>query len=140
MRNWVMRHVQSARSLPWTHLHGLRNTPRLMAATVLACLLTVGFGATDVLAGTNGQELVVYVGTSIYSVRITGTNQNGTPTTQNYYTPNQANYDGGYWWKGVTYLASYTGSNENGTYKGTQSCTVPTSYAGTYYPCYGYGG
>jgi len=140
MGNRVTLTVRVVLSWAWSLSHSLRSAPRLMSAALLACLLTVGVGAADVLAGTNGQQLVVYVGTSIYSVRITGTNQNGTPTTQDYYTPNQANYDSGYWWKGVTYLASYTGSNENGTYEGTKSCTVPTSYAGTYNPCYGYGG
>ncbi|MDA8330355.1 MAG: hypothetical protein M0027_03965 [Candidatus Dormibacteraeota bacterium] len=118
----------------------VRRMPRLMGAVLLAAVVTLGFGASDVLAGSNGQQLVVYVGTSIYSVRITGENQNGTPTTQNFYTPNQTNYDSGYYWDGVTYLASYTGSSENGTYEGTTECTVPKVYAGNYFPCYGYGG
>lgn len=137
---------QDAKRGMLTGVVSLRRMPRLLAALLLASVVSLGLGATDVLAVSNGpqlsngQQLVVYVGTSIYSVRITGTNQNGTPVTQDYNTPNQANYDSGYYWKGITYIASYTGSNEGGTYKGTKECTVPTSYAGSYYPCYGYGG
>ncbi|MFF7756067.1 hypothetical protein ACFZCP_44365 [Streptomyces sp. NPDC007971] len=68
-------------------------------------------------ASTNGQEFLFHdrIG-SVYSIRLTGVNQNGDYVSGCFQTPNTDNYISNWWWKGQVRVETWYTSNCTGNY------------------------
>jgi hypothetical protein len=108
----------------------LRLLSALGAVTGLVVLAT-----PVVLAGSSGQQIRIYAGTSTQSVKIAGDNQIGEEIHQTLNTPSSPTSDTGYWWEGEVSITSYSGTNGSGSNRGTVYCDVPVSQSGNWYDC-----
>jgi hypothetical protein len=94
----------------------------LIVAVIVASLGTIP--SAPAYAGTNGQQLSVYVGASATSITIEGRNQYNqwvtwTSSTKSFHTFGTTNW----WWKGTVTITVFFG----GSSRRTCSANVPTS-------------
>ncbi|MDI2128209.1 hypothetical protein [Yinghuangia seranimata] len=108
-----------------------------LAMTAGAAALAFGgvVGANgQAYAGGNGQQVqFLDVNANVYSVYISGTNQNGQRATACFNTPQYDTVLWNYWWKGSVSYIGFAGSNCTGASRGSSSDWVPTSMSGDIY-------
>lgn len=110
----------------------------VLVMLVLGSSLILGGGRPiTALAGSNGQQLDFIDHIGIYSICLSGTNQNGVHIPQPghnkpcFTTPNYGSNDiNGWWWVGALAMDTYDGA---GRYAGTYGTTVPRSQSPNYW-------
>ncbi|MEU8620199.1 hypothetical protein [Streptomyces sp. NPDC048623] len=115
----------------------LRRTTAAIGGALATATALTALTAAPAFAGTNGQQIAFNdrQGT-VYSVQISGQNQNGDWTVHCFNTPSTNNYLSGWWWKGTTHIVANTDGNcgaDGGVEKANFYTDVPFSQSGDWW-------
>ncbi|ATZ25273.1 hypothetical protein ACFZBM_27030 [Streptomyces lavendulae] len=106
-----------------------------LAAAGLAASSVIG-GAGAAFAGSNGQQIVFHDvqapnAPHAYSIKITGTNQNGQPVSRCFFTEGEEWYNvNGYWWVGQVSYQTYYNAKCTGATIVSRTAWIPKERTG----------